>query len=117
MYNLYLNPSQVKDLIRQAQKEDETIVIRCVRKTEASGATSAGIGQLHDLHCVRPPTYVPKTAKDRAAEDTRCGVLTVFVNNRRNKKGAWGDWRRVNIQQVAKVIFKTCEYEVSARQY
>lgn len=109
---LYLHPEQVKDLIKQAEREDEVIVIRCVRKGPASKPGGPDQGNLYDLHCTKKPPYTPRTARSRTAEDDDNGVLTVFVSNRRGDGGNWGAWRRVNIEQVKKVIYKGREYEV-----
>jgi hypothetical protein len=112
---LYLNPRQVREMIRQAAAEDETVVIRCVRKGPASKSGGPTVGELHDLHCVRKPDgYRNQSGRDRSSEDESTGTLTVFVNNRRGSDGNWGAWRRVNIEQVQKVVFKGHEYEVRA---
>lgn len=109
---MYLNPTQVVDMIKDAERQSEVIVIRCVRKTKASKAGGPDVGDLYDLHCTTKPPYTPKTARDRKAEDESNGVLTVWVVNRQAKDGSWGQWRRVNVEQVKKVIFKGAEYEV-----
>jgi hypothetical protein len=115
---IYLHPEQVEAMIKQAEVEDETIVVRCIRKTPASKMDGPDQGDLQDLHCVRKPDYTKKTEQDRQAQDKSCGVLTVYVSNRRNRAtGEWGDWRRVNIQQVRKVIYKGTEYEVTAKAF
>jgi len=114
---LYLSPQQVTDLIKQAEREQEVIVIRCVRKTPASKPNGPGIGSLYDLHCSTKPAYVPRGFGNREAEDQRTGTLTVFVTNRKNVQGNWGAWRRVNIVEVQKVIFKSNEYEVRATTF
>jgi hypothetical protein len=112
---MYLNPQQVTDLIKQAEREQEVIVIRCVRKTPASKPNGPGIGSLYDLHCSTKPAYTPRGFGNREAEDRRTGTLTVFVTNRRNvQQGTWGAWRRVNISEVQKVIYKSQEFEVRA---
>ena len=111
---IYLHPGQVRQLIKKAEKEDEVIVIRCIRKGPATKPGGPDKGDLQDLHCTKKPPYVPVGVRNRKAEDRKSGVLTVFVTNRRNKKGQLGDWRRVNIQKVQKVIYKTQEYEVVA---
>jgi len=111
---LYLHPKQVTNMIKQAENEAEVIVIRCIRKTKASKIGGPDQGELYDLHCSTKPPYVRKTQTDRVAEDENNGVLTVFATNRQNRQtGAWGDWRRVNIEQVKKVIYKGKEYEVT----
>lgn len=112
MADMYLHPENVIDMIKQAEKEGEVIVIRCVRKTKASKAGGPDQGDLYDLHCTTKPPYEAKTARDRKSEDSSNGVLTVWVVNRQAKDGTWGDWRRVNIDQVSKVIYKAEEYEV-----
>lgn len=113
MTDMYLNPTQVVDMVKTAEREGEVIVVRCVRKGKASKAGGPDKGDLYDLHCTTKPEYTPKTANDRKAEDRSNGVLTVYVVNRQNRKtGAWGDWRRVNVAQVKKIIYKGGEYEV-----
>lgn len=114
---LYLHPKQVTDMIKAAEQEKEVIVIRCVRKTAASKVEGPDIGELYDLHCTTKPEYTPKTVANRAAQDKKNGVLTVFAVNRQNKQGGWGDWRMVNIQQVQKVIYKSIEYEVKTTEF
>ena len=115
---LYLNPQQVTDLIKQAEREQEVIVIRCVRKTLASKPNGPGIGSLYDLHCSTKPSYVPRGLGNREAEDRRTGTLTVYVTNRKASNNShWGAWRRVNISEVQKVIFKSNEYEVRSTTF
>ncbi len=115
--DLYLNPDQVCELLNQVgqQDPDEVIVVRCVRKGPASKPGGPDEGDLYDLHCTKKPPYTPKTNQNRKADDTANEVLTVFVSNRRNRQtGDLGDWRRVNIAQVQKVIlFDGTEYEVT----
>lgn len=110
---LYLNPQQVTDLIKQAEREQEVIVIRCIRKTPASKPGGPDIGSLYDLHCGTKPSYNSRSQRDRQFEDEANGVLTVFATNRQNPSThQWGNWRRVNIVEVQKVIYKSNEYEV-----
>lgn len=110
---MYLHPEQVTEMIKQAEREDEVVVVRCVRKTPASKLGGPDCGDLYDLHCTKKPEYTPVGVRDRAAEDDYNGVLTVFASNRRDNKGRLGAWRRVNIERVKKVIFKGTEYEVT----
>lgn len=111
-----LNPTAVKKMIKQAEQEEEVIVIRCVRKTEASKPGGSDIGELYDLHCTsKPKNYksAPSSMRRRKHEDDENDVLTVFVTNRKDADtGRWGAWRRVNLANVQKVIYKTLEYEV-----
>lgn len=112
---LYLNEAQVVEMIKTAEKEDGVIVVRCRRKTAAS-ATSEGAdkGDLYDLHCgQKPKDYVAKTARDRQAEDAGNGVLTVYATNRKNGSGTFGEFRRVNVRQVVKLIYKSQEWTVT----
>jgi len=109
---MYLNETNVRDLIKQAESKDEVIVIRCVRKGPASKVGGPTAGDLQDLHCTKKPDYQSASTRDRKVEDRANGVLTVYCSNRRNKTGNLGDWRRVNIRQVQKVIYKGTEYEV-----
>jgi len=113
--DMFLNPQQVIEMIKQAEKEEEVIVIRCVRKTAASKPGGPDKGDLFDLHCTtKPKDYVPKTAQDRQAQDEKNGVLTVYVTNRNDREtGKPGAWRTVNVSQVKKVIYKGAEYEVA----
>jgi hypothetical protein len=116
MNEIFLNPDNVKDLIKTAEREDEVIVVRCKRKTKASKPGGPDVGDFYDLHCTRKPAdYAPVGARDRQAEDAGSGVLTVYVSNRRDSRGRLGDWRRVNIDAVKKVIYRGTEYEVTAR--
>ena len=111
--DLFLHPDNVKDIIKRAEREEDVVVVRCVRKTKASRPGGPDVGDLYDLHCTRKPAdYVPVGVRDRTAEDSNNGVLTVFVTNRKNERGQWGAWRRVNIEQVKKVIYGGREYEV-----
>ena len=113
MDSLYLHPAQVQDFIKQAEKEGEVVVIRCIRKTKASKEGGPDKGELYDLNCSTKPDYSPKTAQNREAQDKEHGVLTVYATNRQDPKTkVWGQWRRVNIEQVKKVIYKSKEYEV-----
>ena len=81
--DMFLNPDQVREMIKTAQSENEIIVIRCVRKGKASKDGGPDKGELYDLHCgPKPEDYVVKTAKDRSAEDAASGVLTVYAVNR-----------------------------------
>jgi hypothetical protein len=117
MKDLYLNPSQVKAFIKKAEREHEVIVVRCVRKTAASKPGGTDKDQVYDLHCAtKPPAYrsarsVGLSARDK--EDKKNAVLTVFATNRQDSNTkTWGAWRRVNLQQVIKLIYRTKEYEV-----
>lgn len=113
--DMFLNEDQVVEMIKTAEREGGVIVVRCKRKTAAS-ATSEGAdkGDLFDLHCgPKPKDYVPKTARDRQGEDSDNGVLTVYATNRKNAAGTFGEWRRVNVRQVAKVIYKGQEWAVT----
>jgi hypothetical protein len=115
---LFLNPQQVTDLIKQAEREQEVIVIRCVRKTPASKPGGPGLGSLYDLHCGTKPPYTSRSQRDRQFEDEANGVLTVFATNRQNSQThTWGDWRRVNVTAVQKVIYKNQEFEVRATTF
>ena len=113
---MFLNPADVKEFIKRAESEDEVIVVRCVRKTAASKVGGPDKGELYDLHCtMKPKDYVAVGTRDRKEEDAKNGVLTVFASNRRDEKtGQLGSWRRVNVAQVKKLIYKGIEYEVTA---
>lgn len=111
---MFLNSENVKEMIKQAEREDEVAVVRCVRLTRASKPGGPDRGDLYDLHCTKKPEdYIPTGTRNRSAEDNSNGVLTVYVSNRRDPKtNKLGAWRRVNIEQVKKVIYKGTEYEV-----
>ena len=113
---MHLNPSEVVDMIKQAEREDEVVVVRCQRKTKASKPGGPDVGDYYDLHCTKKPQdYVPVGTRDRQAEDRDTGVLTVYVSNRRDEStGQLGSWRRVNITAVKKIIYKGIEYEVTS---
>jgi hypothetical protein len=107
-------------MIKQAEAEGEVIVIRGIRKTVASKPGGMDKGQPYDLHCgTKPLRY--KSARsvglgERAKEDKAHGVLTVFATNRIDPiKKTWGAWRRVNLNEVVKVIYKTREWEVTCK--
>lgn len=115
--NVYLHPENVKEMIKTAEQESEVIVIRCVRKGPATKPGGPDKGDLYDLHCTaKPQDYVAVGVRNRKAEDENNGVLTVFVTNRQDPvTKRWGLFRRVNIEQVKKVIYKGQEHEVVAR--
>lgn len=117
---LFLNPVQVKALIKQAENEGEVIVVRCRRKTTASKPGGPDVGQLYDLHCgTKPTNYKPSHSVDfssRETEDDKNCVLTVFATNRRDRGNKlWGAWRRVNLNEVQKIIYRTREIEVVSK--
>jgi len=110
----YLNPVQVRKMIKRAEIEGEVIVIRCKRKTPASKPGGPDKDQLYDIHCGSKPLHYKAVGdRDREREDRKNKVLTVFATNRKGPRGTWGSWRRVNLAEVVKVIYKTREYEVS----
>ena len=114
-YAMYLNESQVIDMIKVAERESEVIVVRCIRKTKASKPGGPDKGDLYDLHCTTKPEYEPVStvSANRFHEDKAHKVLTVWVTNRQDRKTKqWGQWRRVNIAQVVKLIYRGVEYEV-----
>ena len=117
---LFLNPRQVKEMVKQAELEGEVIVVRCKRKTSASKPGGPDAGQLYDLHCgTKPANYKPSHSvniSSRETEDDKNGVLTVFATNRKDPvKKTWGAWRRVNLNEVQKIIYRTHEYEVTSK--
>jgi len=103
---IYLHPKQVIALIRQAETEGETIVIRSIKK----GSNTV----LQDLHCTTKPKRVPKAVTRKIKTDHMNGTLSVFVNNHRNRGGKWGTWKQISINKVQKIIYKSKEYEVKA---
>lgn len=110
---IYLSSSQVKDLIKRAEKEGEVIVVRCIRRTPASKPGGPDVGQLYDLHCSTPPLHYKALNNRRKREDKKLGLLTVFATNRQDSEtGNWGAWRRINMRQIQKVIYRTNEYEI-----
>jgi hypothetical protein len=114
---LFLNPRQVKALIKQAEVEGEVIVVRCKRKTGASKPGGPDARQLYDLHCsTKPANYKATKLSNREAEDDKHNVLTVFATNRQDRvTKTWGAWRRVNLDEVQKIIYRTHEYEVTSK--
>lgn len=112
---LHLHPEQVKNMIKEAERQNEVIVIRCKRKTAASKPGGPDKGDYFDLHCAQKPAdYVPTGTRDRAAEDDSNGVLTVFVTNRQDERThRWGAFRRVNIEQVSKVTYRNVDYAIT----
>lgn len=116
---LFLNPSQVRDLIKEAEQTGEVIVIRYQRKTGASKPGGPDKGDLMDIHCgTKPDKYRSSRSAglhSRKEEDEKNGILTVFATNRQDPiKKTWGAWRRVDLNAVQKVIYKTHEYEVTS---
>lgn len=108
---VYLNPTTVRRMIKKAEAEDEVIVVRCKRRTPASKPGGPDQYELYDLHCgAKPPRYKAIGDRDRVKEDRKNKVLTVFATNRKNSRGTWGAWRRVNLNEVVKVIYKTREF-------
>lgn len=102
---MFLSPEEVRAAIKQAENDDEVIVVRCIRRGKASKVGGPEQGELYDLHCGKKPPYEGKgPPADRAAEDESNGVLTVFATNRKDKDGNFGAWRRVNLIAVKKVI-------------
>jgi hypothetical protein len=114
MQDIYLNPTQVTTMIRTAEREKEVIVVRCKRKGPASKPGGPDEGDLYDLHCTtKPEDYVAAGMRDRRAEDSNSGVLTVYAVNRQDPvTKRWGMFRRVNIEAVQKVIYRGREIEV-----
>lgn len=112
--DMHLNPEQVREMVKQAEREHEVIVVRCKRRTKASKPGGPDKGDYYDLHCTtKPEDYERRTAQDREGQDKEHGVLTVWVVNRQDPKtGQWGMWRRINVDQVTKVIYRSAEYGV-----
>jgi hypothetical protein len=117
LIELFLNPRQVKEMIKQAELEGEVIVVRCKRKTSASKPGGPDVGQLYDLHCgTKPAKYKATQLSNREEEDNKNCVLTVFATNRKDPvKKTWGAWRRVNLDEVQKIIYRTHEIEVTSK--
>lgn len=116
--DIFLHPDQITAMIKQAEAEDEVIVIRCRRKTAASKPGGSDAGQFYDLHCAAKPKKYKSAStagfRTRKEEDKKNGVLTVYVVNRRDERtGLPGAWRRINLNEVVKVIYKTREWSVT----
>ena len=113
--DFYLNPKQVREVLTEGANEDEVVTVFCIRKGPASKDNGPDAGDVHDLQCVRKPRYEGSSDPQiRKSEDARCGVLTVYAVNRRNPvTGHWGAWRRLNIAQVTKVIYRGVTYAVT----
>lgn len=109
---IYLNEDQVINLIKQAEAEDETISVRCIRKGKASKSGGPGKGELYTLVCGQKPPYEAVGVRDRREEDRINRVLTVFATNRKGDDGRFGAWRRVNVAQVEEVTYKEQRYSV-----
>jgi hypothetical protein len=108
---IYLNPTTVRKMIKKAEAEGEVIVVRCKRRTPASKPGGPDQSEPYDLHCgAKPPRYKAVGSTDRVKEDRKNKVLTVFATNRQSSRGTWGAWRRVNLNEVIKVIYKTREF-------
>jgi hypothetical protein len=116
--DMFLNPDNVKTFIKTAEREGEVVVVRCKRKTKASKPGGPDVGDFFDLHCgTKPANYVPVGTRDRVEEDDNNGVLTVYATNRQDPvTKQWGQWRRVNIDAVKKIIYRGQEYEISVHQ-
>lgn len=111
MKALYLDESQVRDTIKEAEQEGEVITIRCIRKTEGDASRGTKKGELHTLMCTTKPQYQGTSTRDRSQDDANNHVLTVWVVNRKTN-GKPGAWRRVNLSQVQEVRYKEEEYKV-----
>jgi hypothetical protein len=117
LIDFYLHPAQVEAMIKTAEAEGEVIVVRCVRKGAASKPGGPDQDDYQDLHCgPKPKRYKAAGIRNRKTEDVNNGVLTVFVTNRQDPQtGAWGCWRRVNVQQVKKIIYRGHEWEIHSK--
>lgn len=108
---IYLDKSQVRDMVKEAEDEGVSISIRCIRKGKGDVRLGTTQGELHTLICGRKPLYEATSTRDRAEEDNSKDVLTVWALNRRtgDKDGAW---RRINLAAVQEVRFRETEYKV-----
>jgi hypothetical protein len=108
---IYLDENQVRDLIKEAESDGETISVRCIRKTKGDESRGTVQGELHTLICTTKPEYEHKTARNRKEEDAASKTLTVWAVNRKtgDKPGAW---RRVNLAAVQEVRYKEEEFKV-----
>ncbi len=109
---IYLDETQVKAIIKEAEHEGETISVRCIRKTKGDASKGTQQGELHTLICTTKPDYQgsndPEVRKD---EDAASHTLTVWAVNRKTGTSS-GAWRRVNLSAVQEVRYKEKEYKV-----
>lgn len=108
---IYLNEDQVRDLIKEAEAENGSIIVRCIRKGQGSAKYGTEQGKLHTLVCGRKPTYEGTSLVSREEEDARNHTLTVWATNRKTGTRD-GAWRRVNLDTVEQVNYKEVEYRV-----
>ena len=109
---IYLDERQVHDLIKEAEREGETITVRCIRKTEGDPSKGTEKGKLHTLMCTTKPPYEGSGDPEvRKNEDAFNHVLTVWATNRRTA-GKVGAYRRVNLAAVQEVRYKEEEFKV-----
>jgi len=108
---IYLDENQVKDLIKKATTEGDTVSVRCIRKTAGNAEKGTVKGELHTLICGQKPDYEAKGTRDRAEDDQTNHVLTVWALNRMTGK-EHGAWRRVNLAEVQEVRYKEEEFKV-----
>lgn len=109
---IYLDETQVRNLVHEAEGSGQFISIRCIRKGEGNPSNGTEKGELHTLVCgPKPPYKSASTSRDRAAEDAANHVLTVWAVNRKTGTNI-GAWRRINLSAVQEVRYKEEEYKV-----
>lgn len=108
---IYLDVNQVRDLIKKATNEGDTVSVRCIRKTAGKADKGTAKGELHTIICGKKPEYEAKSDRDRAEDDQLNQVLTVWAVNRMTGDEI-GAWRRVNLAQVQEVRYKEEEFKV-----
>ena len=108
---IYLDESQVRDMIKDAEDKGLSISVRCIRKGKSNPHLGVKQGELHTLICGRKPTYQGTSKVSREDEDARNSVLTVWATNRMTGTNH-GAWRRVNLDTVQEVRYKEVEYKV-----
>ena len=109
---IFLDKTQVHDMIKEAESDGEVISIRCIRKSKGDASKGTEIGKLHTLMCTTKPDYQGKgNSGDRKVEDAANRTLTVWAINRQTA-GKTGGWRRVNLAAVQEVRYKEVEYKV-----
>lgn len=109
---IYLDETQVRAMVKEAEHDGETISVRCIRKTKGDATRGTEQGELHTLICSTKPDYQsvndPEVRKD---EDAASHTLTVWAVNRRTGTNT-GAWRRINLSAVQEVRYKEEEYKV-----
>ncbi len=112
---IYLDETQVVNMINDVTGKGEVIMVRCIRKTKGNSMNGTIKGFLHTLVCAKKPEYeskVPNGAVERKVHDKSNHVLTVWALNRL-QDGKLGCWRRVNVAQVEEIVYNGEKYKVT----